>query len=130
MKIKQTVVVKQYCEGGLRMINLKAFMNSMKLTCLRRITTAESPWQSIIKDTINFNEVFSFGTSCIQSLLSKIKNKFWIDVMKAYSEILKLNKTDNEDSFLSSPIFFNYEIKVGNNPVWIKNWYKKRSNIY
>ena len=124
-KIKQTVVVKQYCEGGLRMINLKAFMNSMKLTWLRRITTTESPWQYIIKDTINFNEIFSFGTSYIESFLSKIKNKFWIDVMKAYSEILKLNKIDNEDSVLSSPIFYNYEIKVGNNPVWIKNWYKK-----
>ena len=49
-KIKQTVVIKQYCEGGLRMINLKAFMNSMKLTWLRRITTTDSPWQSIIKD--------------------------------------------------------------------------------
>ena len=33
-KIKQKVVVKQYCEGGLKMINLKAFVNSMKLTWL------------------------------------------------------------------------------------------------
>ena len=31
-KIKQNVVIKQYCEGGLKMINLKAFLNSMKLT--------------------------------------------------------------------------------------------------
>ena len=31
-KIKQAVVVKQYCEGGLRTINLKAFMSSMKIT--------------------------------------------------------------------------------------------------
>ena len=124
-KIKQTVVIKQYCEGGLRMINLKAFMNSMKLTWLRRITTTDSPWQSIIKGTINFYEVFSFGASYIESLLPKIKNKFWTDVLKAYSEMLKLNKIDNEDSVLSSPIFNNHEIKVGNNPVWIKSWYKK-----
>ena len=86
------------------MINLKAFMNSMKLTWLRRITTTDSPWQSIIKGTINFNEISSFGASYIESLLPKIKNKFWTDVLN-YSEILKLNKIDNEDSVLSSPIF-------------------------
>ena len=32
-KIKQNVVVKQYCVGGIKMINLKAFIDSMKLTC-------------------------------------------------------------------------------------------------
>ena len=31
-KIKYNAVVKQYCESGLNMINLKAFMNSMKVT--------------------------------------------------------------------------------------------------
>ena len=31
-KIKQNVVIKQFCEGGLRMINLKAFIDSIKLT--------------------------------------------------------------------------------------------------
>ena len=72
-KIKQTVVVKQYCEGGLRMINLKAFMSSMKITWLRRITLTDIPWQSVIKDTINFNELFSFGPNYIDSLLPKIK---------------------------------------------------------
>ena len=107
------------------MINLKAFMNNMKLTWLKRITTTDSPWQSIIKGTINFNEIFSLGASYIESLRPKIKNKFWTDVLKAYSEILKLNKIDNEDSVLSSPIFNNHEIKVGNNPVWIKSWFKK-----
>ena len=35
-KIKQTVVIKQYCEGGLRMINLKAFMNSMKFNLVKK----------------------------------------------------------------------------------------------
>ena len=75
-------------------------MNSMKLTWLRRITTTDSPWQSIIKGTINFNEIFAFGASAIETLLLKIKNKFWTDVLKAYSEMLKLNKIDNEDCSL------------------------------
>ena len=54
-KIKQNVVIKQYCEGGLRMINLKAFIDSMKLTWLRRVILSNSPWQSVMNNTINFN---------------------------------------------------------------------------
>ena len=36
-KIKQTVIVKQYIEGGLKMINIKAFINSLKATWIRRL---------------------------------------------------------------------------------------------
>ena len=50
-KIKQTVVC-------LRMVNLKAFIKSMKVTWLRRLILTNSPWQSIIKDCINFNDFF------------------------------------------------------------------------
>ena len=124
-KIKQTVVVKQYCQGGLRMVNLKAFIKSMKVTWLRRLILTNSPWQSIIKDCINFNEFFSCGTSYLQSVLHKIKNKFWTDVLTAYIDLTDKNTVDNEDALLSSPIFYNKEIKVGNTPVWKTNWYKK-----
>ena len=124
-KIKQSVVVKEYCEGGLKMINLKAFMNSMKITWLRRIVLTDSPWQSVIKHTINFNEIFSFGTNYIDLLLSKITNKFWTDVLKAYSVLVTVNKIDKEDQILSCPIFNNIDIKVGNITVCIKMWCKK-----
>ena len=124
-KIKQSVVVKEYCEGGLKMINLKAFMNSMKITWLRRIIVTDSPWQSVIRNTINFNEIFSFGTNYIDLLLPKIKNKFWTDVLKAYSELITANKIEKEDQILSCPIFNNIDIKVGNITVCIKSWHKK-----
>ena len=50
-------------------------MNSMKITWLRRIIVTDSPWQTVIKNTINFNEIFSFGTSYIDLLLPKIKKQ-------------------------------------------------------
>ena len=62
-KIKYNAVVKQYCEGGLNMIILKAFINSMKVTWLRIVINSHCSWQSIIQNTINFNDIFSFGKS-------------------------------------------------------------------
>ena len=41
-KIKQLVVVKQYCEGGFKIINLKAFAQALKITWLRRIFQKEN----------------------------------------------------------------------------------------
>ena len=34
-----------------------------------------------------------------------VKNQFWVDILKAYAEVLKLHKLDSEDLLLSNPIF-------------------------
>ena len=58
------------------------------------------------------------------SLLKYMKNKFWIDVLKAYTEILKfVNEQDKEETILSSPLFYNHEINIGGKPSWIRKWY-------
>ena len=36
------------------MINLNAFVKSMKLTGLRRVILSDSPWQSIVNNKIHF----------------------------------------------------------------------------
>ena len=53
---------------------------------------------------------------------NKIKNKFWIDVLHAYSDILQLTGEDTEHFVLSSPIFYNNKIMIGNQPIYIKRW--------
>ena len=59
-KIKKTVVIKKYIEGGLNMINLNAFVNALKSTWIRRLLLNESKWQEIIKIHINLEML----TSC------------------------------------------------------------------
>ena len=55
------------------MINLKAFINSMKLTWLRRVIISNGPWQSIVNDTINFNKLLVFGSCYANDVQNKIK---------------------------------------------------------
>ena len=108
------------------MINLKAFVNSMKLTWLRRVILSDSPWQSIVNNKINFQERFSLGRSYIDGLIKNVKNKFWIDVLRAFSELLSLQKTTHKNLLYQAPFFHNPEIKVGGKPLWIKTWYQKK----
>ena len=51
-QIKQPVVVKQYFEGGLKMINLMAFAQAQKLTWFRRILQNERKWHLLIKKKV------------------------------------------------------------------------------
>ena len=48
VKIKRSVVVKQYCEGGLKMINIEAFSYALKATWIRRLITDNCKWQDYI----------------------------------------------------------------------------------
>ena len=110
-------MVKQYCQGGLQIINC------LKLTWLRRVILSNSPCQSVLKN-INFQEIFTLGRESILSLIRNVKNKFWVDVLKAYADLQHLNHQDTENHVLSSPIFHNNEIKIGNKSVYIKSCYQ------
>ena len=61
-KIKQSVIVKQYFEGGLSMINLTAFTQALKITWLRRILQKESKWQLLIRKFVNIEKAFCCGS--------------------------------------------------------------------
>lgn len=122
-KIKYTVLVKQYTDGGLRMTNLKAFILSLKATWLRRVIKKENTWQHIMKDKINFKEVFDFGKNYTDLVVKQIKNQFWIDVLIAYSNILDLNNEKTQEFILSSSLFYNHKINIGGKPTFLKTWY-------
>ena len=49
-----------------------------------------------MNNTINFNELLVFGRCYTNAIQNKIKNKFWIDVLHAYSDILQLTGEDTE----------------------------------
>ena len=40
-KIKQSVIVKEYAEGGVKMINLMAFIEALKSTWIRRLLISD-----------------------------------------------------------------------------------------
>ena len=41
-RIKNDVIIKDYCDGGLKMINLKAFISALKATWIRKLFNNDS----------------------------------------------------------------------------------------
>ena len=64
-KIKQSVIIKQYCEGGLKMINVKAFMDALKTTWIRRLITTDSKWQYFIRVNIEMDKLLACGLNML-----------------------------------------------------------------
>lgn len=124
-KVKYSVIIKQYSEGGLKMINLHAFINSLKATWIRRWIKDENAWQTVIKDKIDINKILDFGANYAKSVTKLINNQFWIDVLNSYSDILNSYQQNSTEFTMASPVFHNNKIKVGGIPIYIKSWYDR-----
>ncbi len=60
-RIKSSVVTKCYLEGGIRMTNLSAMINSLKLSWIRRMVINEGKWLDILKKIYRYRETIFFG---------------------------------------------------------------------
>ena len=122
-KVKRKVLMQPYNKGGLNMINLIPFINSLKISWIRRLITSNSSWTTFINAKLKLVkiDIFSAGP-CIWEHLKKVCNPFWRDVLEAYTTFVKfnLNSLKNED-VLCQPLWFNPKLKFK----FIKNWYDK-----
>ena len=93
------------------MIYIQAFLAALKSTWIRRLISNQQNWTKIIGQNINVEKFFCCGKDYISTDLQNIKNIFWQDVLKAHIQLIaKTHLTEN--SFLSSPIFYNDNIKI------------------
>ena len=65
-KLKTLICAKLYSAGGLKMMNIKAFIDALKLTWLRRLITYDSKWQHFIKSYIDLNKLMGCHLNYIE----------------------------------------------------------------
>ena len=59
------MMIKQYFEGGLKMIDIKTYAEGLKLTWIRKILQKESKWQLLLKTLISLEKLFCCGSEYI-----------------------------------------------------------------
>ena len=122
-KIKRSVVVKNYEEGGMGMINLIAFINSLKSTWIRRMIFKHNGWAKIIQLNINKQKLIDSGKQYVKNIINSISNLFWKDTLNTYIDIVDKHKVCKEN-ILQCPIFYNPDITVGNKVLVNNTLYK------
>ena len=124
-RIKRKISIKDYKDGGLRMIDIFTFVNALKITWIRRFLTNDSQkWGNILStqcpDIIDF---LKFGIDFIKGKLNRL-NSFWKDVFKAWVTLVNKQKVESSEEFLKEPLWYNPKFKMGNRSIIIKNMFE------
>ena len=123
-KIKQSVVVKQYFEGGLKMVNLFAFEQALKITLIRRMLQDDSKWQLFIKKQDIYEHTIFLRLRLYKKIITNLKNEFWKDVLKALLKLQTVLEVDNGKGKADHiPIFYNKFLHIANEGFFYKSWF-------
>ena len=124
-RVIKKLLQKDFCEGGIKMINLNLFILALKTTWVRKLFRTECKWDNILFSTINQEKIFNFGNGYISYIKENVKNKFWKNVFHAWYTFIDKEENFTWEYFLSSPLWMNKTIKIENKPVFYEDWFRK-----
>ena len=84
-KIKFSTIVKDYSEGGFKMINLDAFIPALKLTWLQKIQSFKGNWIESTKLYFITYKLLNCSYHYALNIANRMSNPFWVDVLNSFS---------------------------------------------
>ena len=123
-KIKRTTLYNTYKNGGLKIPNVEAFCQALKMSWIKRMLDDlnVTEWKLLLITNIE-----KYGGNYIwlakekQPIFLKDLNPFWKDVFLAWN---KINMQQKGENYLSEPLFFNENIKINRKTVFLKAWHQ------
>ena len=108
-RIARKYIIRDYDEGGLKMINIEVFIKSLKITWLRRFYQSDSSWATLLKSSLpsTFSAYPIFGSLFLKSLNLHL-NPFWKNVFEAVEELRALVP----EHVLTNPLWYNKKNKT------------------
>ena len=105
-KIKRSMLMNDYKNGGLKMIDPKSFCRYLKVIWIKRLVSSNGLWQNLIKTILTdygSDTIFSFQKTQLQNIAKCISNVFWKDVINNYA-LLKQNQIESETHFINTSL--------------------------
>ena len=131
-KVKRTIMISDIGEGGANMINIRDFAASMKIFWVKKILSIDvnKSWKTLFLDEfrgLGGENIFYYNAEMLKEF-QKTQNPFWKNLIRIWGEIRDLIPNTAND-FLSRPLWFNDNIKVGNEVIFYHHWSKKGVNF-
>ena len=121
--VKRAKLIQSFTAGGLRMVDVRSFCTSMKLTWLKRLMTSNATWTHIVEGELPAIEtVLQFGSKHLENLTKKVQNKFWSDVLKGFASFSRVY-TPEETKVLYESVWFSDHTRYDGSI--IRSWYNK-----
>ena len=127
-KIKRNVMINDFSEGGLKMIDIESFNKSLKSSWIKKYLDPEnsSSWKSFFDLELQSHG----GKTLFLGILTRkdaccfieVSDPFIKEILEIWCEASFTENLTSEAQFLSSPLWYNSHIKIGNRPVFFKDW--------
>jgi hypothetical protein len=100
------------------MVDLNAFILSLKSTWICRLFQKDNKWQNIFMSFIDTDRFYNYGSDYIQKIQSKLKNTFWKDVLLSWEKVIEKERNIKWHFFLATPVWFNNKIMIDNKSIF------------
>ena len=118
-RVAKVDAVKPLKNGGLGMVDIKTFWQSLKCSWVRRLLKTNAFWPSILEINLKeinsqTNQILFAGPSFLKEIAKQIKNKFWREVLLCLADLHTEASYALPEHFYLFPIFNNILFKNGN----------------
>ena len=130
-KIKRKVMINDFHDGGLKMIDLISFNKSLKTTWIKKYldNSNSGKWKIFFDMALKkfgYQNFFSCNLN-IRDTLATITTSvaFLKEILEIWAEVNFDSKMTSKDQFFCQPLWHNSLIKIANKPVFFKDWCTK-----
>ena len=123
-KIKRKILINDYCEGGLKMIDLVSFNKSLKTTWIKKYlnSTNNGKW----KVFIDLANVFTGNLNTKDTKKSiKVSDVLIEEILEIWAEVNFEQQLASLEHFQEQNLWHNSLIRIENKPIFFKDWCSK-----
>ena len=113
-RIKKTVLIKNYEEGGLKMLDLYNYNLTMKIKWLKNLVSeGNKDCYEFTNNIFDINKLFNSGIKYCETLCKAIKNDFWRDVLGSFKIYVSKCNFTTWSEVINMPLFYNENLRIG-----------------
>ena len=93
-KFRKDIIANLTNLGGLKMVHLKTFDLSLKISWIKRISLQRDGWAEFPKQ-MGIHKIIVYGDQYAKMILNKIPNKFWKNLVEGIIQFMGNFKIKN-----------------------------------
>ena len=129
-KIKRTVVINDYQEGGIKMLDIKSFNSALKATWIPKYLDVNNKgkWKIVFKywlSRIQKENIFTYNLSRKDAQAINVDDNFLQELIEIWAEVNFQGKLRSLKEFEEQTLWHNSLIRIENMPVFYNQWFNK-----
>ena len=115
-KVKKTVMIQDYCQGGHRMVDVHSVITTQKLKWIKLyLNNHICLWRNLMESLIHVDNLNMLLRSNFHFNSTLTTSKFYHDVLKLFSNLNKIHIINDQENMINDYIFYNKNILIDSN---------------